>query len=253
MIVLDSEKRRVNILEFPREEFVASRWQYRAGQHVTIVGPTDWGKTTLAYQLMEPVVTSKMPAVSLVMKPQDETVDLWIPGMGHRIVREWPPDPLKEVYEGRAPGYALWPRHTFDAEVDDPHLYWNFKRCISQVYGRKIGRRKIPAGIIFSDEVAGLARLYNLGRQLDNVWERGRSQRIGLWGASQRPYNVPQNAYGMAAHLFLGNDPDKRSRQRYGEIGGVDAKLVENATLELEDHCWLYLRRKPKAVCIVSA
>ncbi len=253
MIVLDGEKRRVRIQEVDRQEFVDSRWVYKPGQHVTIVGPTDWGKTTLAYQLMEKVATPNFPAVSLVMKPEDDTVQLWLPGMGHRIVQSWPPNPAKEMVQAKPPGYGLWPPHTFDAKIDDPRLYWEFRRAIIGMYGKRIGQRKIKGGILFSDEVAGLARLYNLARQLDNVWERGRSQNVGLWGASQRPYNVPQNAYGMAAHLFLGNDPDKRSRQRYGEIGGVDPKLVENATMLLQDHSWLYLRRKPRALCIVSA
>jgi len=253
MIVLDGEKRRTRIEEVGVEEFEETGFVYKPGQHVTIVGPTDWGKTTLAYKLMEKRATPNFPAVSLVMKPEDDTVDLWIPGMGHRIVREWPPPPMREMVNSKPPGYALWPKHTFDAEIDDPKLYWEFKRCMVQFFGKRIGQRKISGGILFSDEVAGLARLYNLARQLDAIWERGRTQKIGLWGASQRPYNVPQNAYGMSSHLFLGNDPDKRSRQRYGEIGGVDAKLVENATLELPDHCWLYLRRKPRALCIVTA
>lgn len=251
MIVLNSAKRKVRIAEISREEFVADLWQYKAGQHVTIVGPTDWGKTTLAYQLMEKSATPDLPGISLVMKPEDDTVDLWVPGMGHKIVRSWPP--VLKPWEDKPPGYALWPPHTFDATTDDARLYWEFKRCISQVYGRRIGKRKIPGAILFSDEVAGLARLWDLDRQLDNVWERGRTQKCGIWGASQRPYNVPQNAYGMASHLFVGNDPDLRSRKRYGEIGGIDAKLVENASMELEDHSWLYLRRKPRAICIVSA
>ncbi|MES2211429.1 MAG: hypothetical protein V4515_14795 [Chloroflexota bacterium] len=251
MIVLNSLKRRVEIQEIGRDEFVDTRWSYRAGQHVTAVGPTDWGKTTLMYQLIEKSAHKDLPAISLVMKPEDETVDLWVPGLGHDIIRSWPP-PFRP-WKSRPPGYAVWPKHTFDADTDDAHLYWEFKRCISQVYGKRIGSRKIRGAILFSDEVAGLARLWNLDRQLDNVWERGRTQRVGLWGASQRPYNVPQNAYGMASHLFLGNDPDERSRKRYAEIGGMDLKLVQNATGELDDHMWLYLRRKPRAICIVGA
>ena len=64
----------VQVLSFPRDDFLSRRWRYRAGEHVTILGPTGSGKTYLGYQLLEKVATPKLPGIVLVMKPRDATV-----------------------------------------------------------------------------------------------------------------------------------------------------------------------------------
>jgi hypothetical protein len=140
---------------------------------------------------------------------------------------------------------VLWPHHQYDPERDDIHLYHEFRKAMLESY--KKGNR-----ILFADEVAGLKDIW-LEKELNAIWQRGRSMGCGLWGASQRPFNVPLNAYSQSEHLFLGNDPDARSRKRYGEIGGVDPKLVEKATLGLDKYTWLYIRRSGPAMCVVGA
>lgn len=243
MRVRNGDGDQVTIVEFSREEFLAERWRYRPGQHVTILAPTDGGKTTFAYQLLERTARPELPVVSLVMKPRDATVKTWSDGLGYRTVRSWPP--TSSPWAPRKPaGYALWPKHTFDPEVDDVTLYQQFRKAISDSYKR--GNR-----ILFADEVAGLTDIW-LERHLKNVWQRGRSMGCALWAASQRPFNVPLDAYSNAEHLFLGNDPDERSRKRYGEIGGVDVRLIQNATKDLPKFSWLYLRREGRVLCIVG-
>lgn len=228
----------------PREEFVQRRFAYKPGEHVTIMGATQNGKTYLAYQLLSQVSNSKLPAVTLVMKPKDPTTAKFAKEQKHKIVRHWPP-PVYSTLQTKPPGWILWPKHTYDPDKDDARLYREFRRAILDSYKR--GHR-----IVFADEVAGLVTDLSLGRELVTVWTRAASNKTGIWAATQRPAYVPLAAYTNAEHVFLSYEPDKRGRDRFNEIGGVDGKLVSDTVLQLKKYQWLYIRRTDRAMCIVD-
>jgi hypothetical protein len=232
------------IERFGRAEFLAERWHYEPGEHVTILGKTGSGKTYLAYQLLEVTATSVVPAVVLVMKPKDRTVREWSAAAGFRVVRSWPPAP--SIWAPRKPpGYVLWPRHTFDPDRDDPVLYREFRAAMLDSYRR--GNR-----IIFADEATGLTQELGLDRELVTLWTRGRSMACGVWAASQRPAHIPLHAYNAVEHLFLANDPDKRARDRFSEIGGVNPDLLRDSVASLKKFEWLYVCRSGPTLCVVE-
>jgi len=247
----------LGIHRFEREEFLTERWTYKAGEHVTFLGPTQVGKTTLAFELLRETAHPNLPALVLVMKPHrkksretnryvsgDKTVSKYARALGFPIIRSYPP-PTGIFWRKTPSGWVLWPKHTFDPEVDDEMLEREFRRALRALY-------KEGDAIIFGDEVYGLVQELGLSRELVAIWTRGASMGLGLWAASQKPSHIPLWAYSQAAHVFIHNDPDKRARERFGEIGGFDPRLIEAIVEQLEDYAWLYLRRRGRVMCIIS-
>jgi hypothetical protein len=238
------------IVTIPRDDFVSTFWDPLPGEHVTIVAPTGWGKSHLAFQLLDPVCTDQAPGVVLQMKARDDTVTDFRKRAKFKVIRDWPPPPrVPGVSMPR--GYIVAPPVTFDPDIDH-EVHWRAFRATM------IGAMKRGKGIkVFADESADLQDI-NLGKTMDNFLRQARSLKAGFWSATQRPFNAPMLSYGQATHLLLGNDSDRRSRQRLSEIGGIaDSKMVERVTLELPQYHFLYIR-KPRAgsgtvMCVVAA
>lgn len=233
----------------PREEFLAEMWpvNYRAGHHVTLIAPTQNGKTFLAFQLLAHVQPPKRPRwnppVVLVMKPRDREVERWTQALGYQRLYTWPP--VRSPWKGTPPGYVLWPKHTFDPDRDDATMYREFRKAI-------LGRYKQGNSIIFADEILGLVDELRLGKEVRAVHTRGSGMGLGIWAATQKPSHVGGWVYSQAEHLFLGNDPDKRNRDRFAEIGGVDPEVVKHYVAGLPRFHWLYVRRTGRKMCIVG-
>src|SRR5882762_3340510 len=207
-----SFKEVLGVRVFPRDEFYRERWHYKPGEHVTFLGPTQMGKTTLAFELLGHTATPQLPAIVLVVKPGDAVVTKWAKQFNYKTVRDWPPPRVWQMMN--PPGWVVWPRHSFKLAQDEKAHRAVMQKALMASY-------KKGHNILFADEVFGLITELNLGKELQTIWSRGSSMGCGLWSASQRPFNVPLLAYSSASHLFVCNDPDKRDRDRYSEIGGV--------------------------------
>lgn len=228
-----------------RDEFINDVFvpHYNPGEHVALIGPTQSGKTTIAYQLLDKLATSELPAVVLVMKPRDQVVKDFSKLSGFKKTETWPPITQRGVSQKsggflkRRRGWVFWPRHSLDnIDLDDRRLERQFRQVLTDCYKR--GDR-----IIFADEVVGLAKELHLEQELNAVWMRGASMGCGLWAATQRPFHAPLHMYEQSQHLILFNIPDARSRKRFEEISGVDPELVGDTVMRLPKHEFLYIGR----------
>jgi len=236
----------VTVLEtFGRDEFIAERFRWRSGEHVTIIGPTGCGKSHLVYQLLEHVATPRLPAVVLVKKPKDPLILRRGKELGYETVRTWPPATISTVFHAKPSGWLVWPKTKYDPLVDRPAKREVFRRALLDSY--KKGNR-----IVVVDDAYGVSKLLDLREELIELWTEMRSQPGAVWAAFQRTADVPLWAYSQAEHLILFNDPDRRARDRYAEIGGIDPAMVRDTTGALKRHQALYIRRDGPAVCIID-
>jgi MoxR-like ATPase len=145
----DSLRMLAELETFDREEFLTERWRYRAGEHVTVLGPTGSGKTHLAYQLLEHSATRALPAVVLVMNPAMDSAHVDPAGEG-APTRSGPGRRMASMWQPKPPGWLVWPKHKFDPDRDDAMpARRQFRRRLMDSYKR--GNR-----IVFVDETFGL-------------------------------------------------------------------------------------------------
>ena len=229
------------VVYLPREEFLNDYWAYEPGQHVTLITPTQNGKTTLACQLLDRTCSPELPAVMAVMKPRDPVPSQWTQRMGFTEVPTWPP--AKWPWQNSPRGYTHWPKHSLSSvEADNAHLKKEISRSLNWWYRR-------GNSIYFADEVYGLCAELELQKELIAGWTRAGGMKGGLWCGAQKPSGVqgqggvPTFAYNSVSHLFLGHDPDSVNRKRFGEIGGIDPKLVSDIVFSLKQYEFLYVRK----------
>lgn len=236
---------RQSVRLYPRTRFLTEVWSYKAGEHVSFIGPTGSGKTYLALQLLARSAGEDLPGYITVMKARDKTVgDFLRTHEGWKRTLTFPPPPVVPGMK-KPRGWAVWPHHTNDPEADDIRHAQIFDRMHRQLYVK-------GDNIIFDDEVVSLVREMDQKKNLTRIWTKGRSIGSGLWGATQRPAMVPLEMYDQAQHLFLGNIKDKRSQDRFGEISGVDPDLVVSVVQRLPQFHWLYIRQESGQMCVIG-
>lgn len=231
------------ILEFSRADFLDHYWTYRAGDHVTFIAPSDYGKTTLGMQLLQRTISPRLPVFNLAGKKRDKVMSEWTEALGLRLLKRWPP-PVTDVFRAKPNGWTIWPPVTGDEDIDDPLHSTTF---------RKVMRHAAAKGncIINLDEFGEMKEL-GLDKTTRAIHRRGRSSGVGLWGGLQGPVYAETHAYSQAMHLFLGYVTEKRHRERFAEISGWDSKLIEEAVKALPDRHWLYLRPRGRVMCVIG-
>lgn len=239
--------RRIRV--FSRHEFLTQRWNYKPGQHVLFIAPSQDGKTTLAFQLLQHTATPKLPAYVMVMKPRDPTPAAWTRELGYLEVPDWPPPP-RRWWRGEQPpaGYTVWPPHTKNVRTDNRRMQEVFTRLLAHGYNT-------GDCVMFADEVYGLiAELPSpedreepdIEEQIIAISTRGSGMGCGLWAATQKPSGtqgkgLPGFLFSNASKLFLSRDPDRRAVQRYAEIGGVDPDLIRALVGTLDRHQFVFI------------
>jgi energy-coupling factor transporter ATP-binding protein EcfA2 len=210
-------------------ETFTDTFRWNQGEHVSLVGPTGGGKTTLALQLL----THRDYVVSFVSKIRDKTLaGLTTKRANPRWVRtkEWPPP-------AHATRVLLWP----EGKSIDAHAAAQaraFHSATESILHRSGG------WCIHADDLYYLCRYLNMGRSFEAVWANGRSMGVSLVVAVQRPAYVPLMAYDQATHLFFWRDNDRRNLDRIAGLGGVDPQLVKDTVgrLSLHEVCYVNTR-----------
>lgn len=213
-----------NITDLSWDEFKAYFFrQWQQGEHVSLIGPTGQGKTTLALELLP----RRNYVVALGTKPRDSTL-IKLQKQGYRRIRKWNDRKLSHRL-------LLWP--PIGHEKDTAGQYREFTYALNKMYGD-------GSWTIFIDEARYFAEMLKMRRILILLWTQGRSNKITVVAGCQRPAFVPTEIYDQATHIFLWGDNDENNLKRIGGIGSLNAKEVKLAVAKLPKYHILYLNTR---------
>lgn len=218
----------------PWAAFLAG-FDWRQGEHVSVIGPTGSGKSVLA----RAIAPRRSYVCVLATKPEDSTLTGYRRD-GYAIARRWPP-PLPRRVALRSNGapdswrVLLWPRFRQPSDVARQRVV--FGDALDAMF---VERR----WTIIADEVRYLCANLGLQRAIELVWLQGRSLGLSLVAGTQRPAWVPLEMYSQADHLFFWRDNDERNLRTIGGLGGMSAKAIREKVATLAKHDALYVNTR---------
>lgn len=258
----ESEASQVPVVD--REAFIEDFANTYTPSHVTFIGPTRRGKSTLCFQLLQAVIRRHPKWIVVFLhgkiKGRDKTVTDWAKKSNYRIVSKWPPGPAlrPKHWKRNITGYILRPlkNDNVSPKEEEKTLQAEFTKGIRKNYhytGKQVR-------ITVVDERAQADKDLRLTTELDAPLQRGLPHNPE-WNSIQRGAWCSYHCYDAPEHMFIYHDDDKGNRQRYSEFGCADEdviyQLVSNLkTSKSEDggtisQC-LYMRRSDRYMCIVD-
>lgn len=212
-----------------------NRFVWNQGEHLTAVGPTGTGKTTLVNALAH----KRKYYIFLATKKQDSTVDELRKNEGFRVV-----DSLDKIHP------EVHKRYIYKPKFPD----WDARRLRSyhQDFFREAIMYTFRSGgwTLDADEVRYLTEFLRLTEEMELLWLQGRSLKITVVAKTQRPRKIPLTAYDQATHLFFWADSDSENLKRIGGLGGShDPKVIRAEVASLPKHEVLYVNTRTGEKC----
>lgn len=215
---------------------------YKDGQHVTLIGPTQRGKSRLGKEMLKRVISPSRKALVLVGKPpgRERTWDdAAAEELDLRVIDRYPPgvpdwasirDMMKHGRDKNRNGFLLRPRQAMqEVEEDNAELRRQFKAGIMGQYRKASGTNKL---ITVVDEGHQTQVDLKLKNECEAPLMRGAPDNAE-WTFMQRSRFVSYLCYDAPEHVLIFRDDDRSNQQRLSEIGGVDSRYLAHLVSHL--------------------
>lgn len=215
----------------PESEFLKT-FKPKQGEHITAVGYTQSGKTTLMTHWILP---QKEHCVVLATKNRDPVLYPTLKALGY-VKTDAPHldvdhDPLVIYRPDKT-------RHKGEtAKEVKARLRSGFAEVLAEV-------EEDGGWAIYGDEIRFLAKDLKLEEELEVLWLQGSSELITMIVSTQRPVAIPTVAFESASHLFIFKTTDNRNIERIAEFEGAQEALLRWLLPRLEAHEVLYIETR---------
>lgn len=207
--------------------------RFEPGDHVTGVGATKSGKTTL---LREIAYLRRYVAVAAT-KRRDSSLYEPLRDHGFQIVDAFVPEEAEEL-----PRQIVKPEL---AGVDAGAVADQARTFADMIYEIwDLGRWSM-----FADEVRYLTKNLKLGVPMETLWLQGRSLEASVICGTQRPVGIPLEAFSQAMHLFIFRTTDEKDLERCSEFVSGDKQIVKYTAARLPKFEVLYVERETGRMC----
>lgn len=213
--------------------FVRDHFRWHQGEHVTLVGPTGQGKTTLT----KSILPLRRHVAVIATKPDDDTMTALIRG-GYRKVTDW--GKVRSTDER----VVLWP--TVRKRADKANLARQVQYALDCIY--------VQGGwCVDLDETRYIAEKLGCREALEDLWLQGRALNVSLVASTQRPRHLPLEAFSQATHLFLWRSRDQYDVDRLGGLGTHNTRQVRDLIASLPPFTVLYINTRTEQLVITRA
>lgn len=200
-------------------------FQWAQGEHVTLIGPTGCGKTTLTNYL----IGLRKYDIFLGSKRVDDTQEE-LRKLNFMVAKNADvihPDISKRWYI----------KPSFSPKLDADQLQEENRKIFRDVLMRAY---REGGWATFIDEGRYVCDYLGLKKEAVLLLTQGRSQGNSVIMGTQRPRFVPLEAYDQASHLFFWRDPDMGNVKRIAELAGVSSRDAPRMVSGLAPHEFLY-------------
>lgn len=183
---------------------------WRQGEHVSIIGPTGTGKTTIAHSILD----AREFVCVLAVKRFDDTLQRF--KYGHRygrarydVIRKWPP----EFNQKRV---IFWQKPT---KIEDQQKVADaIHKALNEMY-------RSGGWCIYCDEAGYIAGNLGLGRAVGVLLNQGRSAHVSMVCTMTRPRSmvarVPVETLNQCRHHIIFKYQDEKEIQTCAQIAGI--------------------------------
>jgi hypothetical protein len=253
---MDYQVRPDGIHNFQRRVFCRDYFHYKPGEHVVFGGPSTRGKTTMAFDLMEYIVSPDFPAYMAASKPRDEVTEQRAEQLGFRRVSDWPPPiRIQELFGQQKPsGFLVWSQFG-DLKTDMQRAAIVTEKLMMERYASGASK-KSKGGLLVMDDTMVKAKIMGLDNEMVTILAMAGAMDLGLWIFVQKPTDsgrTPLWGFENATHLFFTKGGDTAMLRRYSEIIGDKGKIAIQIIPTLKPFEFLYVHKTEGWMCIVGA
>lgn len=208
--------------------------EHRQGEHLTVCGPTDSGKTVLLRELAKIRARRKADdgnpsrVTYLATKPRSRSVE----GLGWPIAKRWPP------------GYGQWHVIVWPRSSDPEHAHANMARVyrplLKTIYAEGGQTVVVDEFLDFTEPLPDGMGLRPIIVQYET---KGRELDLSLFGGLQRPRHAPRAVFTEPKWFGVFRLEDYDDIKRVREISGRDDNL-EALLTSLDDHEFAFVHRR---------